>query len=89
VDVAVRHLRNGHSLERQQNVTAESDDHWLVINGRRGRKTDLPLPNEGVEALKSYVGKDRSGVRIAKKANDADGTAAARNRVNLAKHGLG
>jgi hypothetical protein len=67
----------------------ESDDRWLVINGRRWRKTDPSLPAEVVEALKSHLGKGRSGVRVAKKADDADAVAAARNRVNLAKHGLG
>ena len=70
-------------------MTAESDDRWLVIDGRRWRKTDPSLPQEVVEALKSHLGKGRSGVRVAKKAGDADALAAARNRVNLAKHGLG
>ena len=70
-------------------MTAESDDRWLVIDGRRWRKTDPALPQEVIEALKSHLGKGRSGVRVAKKAGDADALAAARNRVNLAKHGLG
>jgi hypothetical protein len=67
----------------------ESDDHWLVINGRRWRRTDPSLPEDVVERLKSHLGRGRSGVRVAKKVDDADAVAAARNRTNLAKHGLG
>jgi hypothetical protein len=71
------------------NAAPESDDHWLVINGRRWRKTDPSLPDDVVAALKSHLGRGRSGVRVAKGKDDADAVAAARNRTNLAKHGLG
>jgi hypothetical protein len=67
----------------------ESDEQWLVINGRRWRRTDPSLPEDVVERLKSHLGRGRSGVRVAKKVDDADAMAAARNRTNLAKHGLG
>jgi hypothetical protein len=67
----------------------ESDDHWLVINGRRWRRTDPSLPEDVVERLKSHLGRGRSGVRVANKVDDADAVASARNRTNLAKHGLG
>jgi hypothetical protein len=67
----------------------ESDEHWLVINGRRWRKTDPSLPEEVVDELKSHLGRGRSGVRVAKGNDDSDAVAAARNRTNLAKHGLG
>ena len=67
----------------------ESDDHWLVINGRRWRKTDPSLPDDVVDELKSHLGRGRSGVRVAKGNDDPDAVAAARNRTNLAKHGLG
>lgn len=67
----------------------ESDDRWLVINGRRWRRTDPSLPDDVVEALKSHLGRGRSGVRVAKKNDDSVAVAAARNRSNLAKHGLG
>lgn len=67
----------------------ESDDRWLVINGRRWRRTDPSLPDDVVEALKSHLGRGRSGVRVAKDNDDTDAIAAARNRSNLAKHGLG
>jgi hypothetical protein len=68
---------------------SESDDHWLVINGRRWRKTDPSLPGDVVDELKSHLGRGRSGVRVAKGKDDPDAVAAARNRTNLAKHGLG
>jgi hypothetical protein len=71
------------------NAAPESDDHWLVINGRRWRKTDPSLPDDVVAELKSHLGRGRSGVRVAKGKDDEDAVAAARNRTNLAKHGLG
>ena len=65
------------------------DERWLVINGRRWRRTDPSLPEDVVAALKSHLGRGRSGVRTAKKDADDDAVAAARRRVQLAKHGLG
>ena len=64
-------------------------EHWLVVNGRRWRRTDPSLPDDLVEALKSHLGRGRSGVRSAKRAGDDDAVAAARKRNGLAKHGLG
>jgi hypothetical protein len=60
-----------------------------VIDGRRWRCTDPSLPDDVVEALKSHLGRGRSAVGAAKRAEDADAIASARKRVNLAKHGLG
>lgn len=65
------------------------DDRWLVINGRRWRRTDPSLPDDIVAALKSHLGRGRSAVRSAKRSGDADDLQAARHRSNLAKHGLG
>jgi len=65
------------------------DERWLVINGRRWRRTDPSLPGDVVERLKSHLGRGRSAVRSAKKSSDPADLAAARNRSNLAKHGLG
>lgn len=67
----------------------EDDERWLIINGRRWRRTDPSLPDDVVEALTSHLGRGRSGVRIAKQRDDADAVARARRRVDLAKHGLG
>ncbi|WP_150308232.1 biopolymer transporter Tol [Planctomonas psychrotolerans] len=70
-------------------MTDRDDERWLMINGRRWRRTDPSLPDDVVEDLKSHLGRGRSGVRVAKKAGDEDAVAAARVRVGLAKHGLG
>ena len=64
-------------------------ERWLVIDGRRWRRTDPELPADLVTALKSHLGKARSAVRIAKKDGDDAAVAAARERVGSAKHGLG
>jgi len=66
-----------------------ADGRWLVVNGRRWRRTDPSLPEDVVAALKSHLGRGRSGVRTAKKAGDEAAVAAARRRTGLAKHGLG
>ncbi|MEH0109072.1 biopolymer transporter Tol [Tersicoccus sp. MR15.9] len=68
---------------------ANEDERWLVVNGRRWRRTDPCLPDEVVAALTSHLGRGRSGVRTAKAAGDDAAVAAARRRVDLAKHGLG
>ena len=70
-------------------MTPEEEERWLVIDGRRWRRTDPALPAELVESLKSHLGRGRSSVRTAKLAGDDDAVKAARNRVGLAKHGLG
>ncbi|MBM3714967.1 MAG: biopolymer transporter Tol [Actinobacteria bacterium] len=68
---------------------AADDDHWLVIDGRRWRRTDPELSEEVAARLRSHLGRARSAVRTAKRADDGDAVAAARRRVDLAKHGLG
>ncbi|QHC65383.1 biopolymer transporter Tol [Rathayibacter sp. VKM Ac-2759] len=66
---------------------SEDDERWLVVGGRRWRRTDPSLPEDVVAALTSHLGRGRSGVRAAK--GDPEAVAAARTRVGLAKHGLG
>jgi hypothetical protein len=71
-------------------VTDPTDDErWLVINGRRWRRTDPALPDDVVEALTSHLGRARSMVGVAGRAGDEAAKAAARERVGIAKHGLG
>ena len=62
------------------------DERWLVIDGRRWRRTDPAVPEAELARLKSHLGRGRSGVRTAH--GDAE-TAAARHRTQLAKVGLG
>jgi len=65
------------------------DERWLVVGGRRWPRTDPSLPADVVEALTSHLGRGRSGVGAAKRRGDHDAVAKARERVGLAKHGLG
>jgi hypothetical protein len=65
------------------------DERWLVVGGRRWPRTDPSLPVDLVTALKSHLGRGRSGVGAAKRRGDDDAVAASRTRVGLAKHGLG
>lgn len=68
---------------------ADDSERWMVIDGRRWRRTDPSLPTDVVDALTSHLGSGRSGVRAAKMRHDEAGVTAARRRVDLAKHGLG
>lgn len=68
---------------------AQDDERWLVVKGRRWRRTDPALPVDMVERLKSHLGRGRSGVGAAKRRGDDAAVAEARTRVGLAKHGLG
>jgi hypothetical protein len=70
-------------------VEVSDDDKWLVVNGRRWRRTDPCLPSDLVDALTSHLGRGRSGVRTAKAIDDEGAVDRARQRVGLAKHGLG
>ena len=65
------------------------DERYLVVDGRRWRRSDPSLPSDVEEQLKHHLGRGRSGVRTAKRAGDDDVVAAARHRVQLAKVGLG
>ncbi len=68
---------------------AEDSARWLVIKGRRWRRTDPALPAELEAQLKSHLGRGRSSVGAGKKTGDEERVARARKRVNLAKTGLG
>ncbi|TSI14928.1 biopolymer transporter Tol [Brevibacterium aurantiacum] len=62
---------------------------WMVIKGRKWRRTDPELPEEMVAELKSHLGTARNAVRTAQKTGTDEEVSAARNRVSIAKHGLG
>jgi hypothetical protein len=62
------------------------EQRWLVVDGRRWRRTDPAVPDAELDRLKSHLGRGRSGVR---NAGDDATRKAARHRVQLAKVGLG
>ncbi len=64
-------------------------ERYLVVDGRRWRRSDPSLPEDVEARLKHHLGRGRSGVRTAKRAGDDDAVAAARHVVQLAKVGLG
>ena len=67
----------------------QDDERWLVVDGRRWRRTDPALPEDVAAALRSHLGSARSAVGVASRRGDDDAVAAARERVGIAKHGLG
>jgi hypothetical protein len=62
------------------------DGRYIVVDGRRWRATDPELPEETAARLRSHLGRARSAVRTA---GDDGAKRAARDRVQLAKEGLG
>lgn len=62
------------------------DEKWLVVDGRRWRRTDPTIPEPELARLKSHLGRGRSGVRTATTAAELKAT---RHRTQLAKVGLG
>lgn len=62
------------------------DGRYIVVNGRRWRATDPELEEPMAAQLRSHLGRARSAVRTAE---TEDGRRAARDRVQLAKEGLG
>jgi hypothetical protein len=65
------------------------DERWLVVDGRRWRRTDPALPEDVADALRSHLGRARNAVKTAKRSADDEALAAARRRVGIAKRGLG
>ncbi len=64
-----------------------SDEHYLVVQGRRWRRQDPELPEDVAKALKSALGRARN--EVARLQREGEDPAPARKRVGLAKHGLG
>ena len=70
-------------------LSPTGDERWLIVDGRRWRRTDPELDQNVVDELKSHLGAARNAVRTAKKSGSEGDLADARQRVNVAKHGLG
>ncbi len=65
------------------------DGRYIVVRGRRWRAADPELPDDVRDALQHHLGRARSAVRTAKRDGDDAAVRRARDRVGLAKHGLG
>lgn len=79
-------------MTRAQSANAgpsDEDARWIVIDGRRWRRTDPVLADEVVASLTSHLGRARSAVRQARRSGDATALSEARARVDAAKRGLG
>lgn len=63
-----------------------ADGRWIVVDGRRWRAEDPSLPRDAAARLRSHLGRARSAVRVA---DDDAARRRARDRVQLAKEGLG
>ncbi|MGY1728932.1 biopolymer transporter Tol [Geodermatophilus sp. SYSU D01062] len=70
----------------RREVEHTGDGRWLVVDGRRWRKADPTLPDDVRARLLSHLGTARAAVRTAP---DPVARRAARDRVQLAKTGLG
>lgn len=70
-------------------MTAEPDEHFFVVDGRRWRRTDPAIPQDVAAALRSHLGRGRNAVKRAKHDGDEAALAEARHRNGLAKDGLG
>ncbi|MEQ3554117.1 hypothetical protein WIS52_26925 [Pseudonocardia nematodicida] len=65
------------------------DGRYIVVRGRRWRAADPSLPDDVRAQLQQHLGKARAEVGAGRRTGDDDRVAAARTRVDAAKHGLG
>ena len=70
-------------------MSSEDDERWIVIDGRRWRRSDPSLPEDRRKALVSELMSARSAVGHAKRRGDETAERAARDRVHAAKVALG
>ena len=76
-------------MTARRQVERTEDGRWLVIDGRRWRASDPELPEDVRARLLHHLGVARSAVRAAGATGDEAAVRAARDRVHLAKTGLG
>lgn len=84
-----RAVCSGDMADDGETTEASEEERWLVIDGRRWRRTDPALEDDVAARLRSHLGRARAAVRTAGRAHDDAAVAAARRRVDRAKHGLG
>jgi hypothetical protein len=73
-------------LGHARGMEPTDDEKWLVVDGRRWRRTDPAIPVDALARLKSHLGRGRAGVRTARDEAELEAT---RHRTQLAKVGLG
>jgi hypothetical protein len=73
----------------QREVEHTPDGRWIVVDGRRWRRQDPALPVDVAARLTSHLGRARAAVRTARREGTEARLRAARDRVGLAKRGLG
>lgn len=73
----------------RRDVEHTPDGRWIVVDGRRWRRQDPGLPADVAARLTSHLGRARAAVRTVRRDGTAAELRAVRNRVGLAKQGLG
>ncbi|MHC5559586.1 biopolymer transporter Tol [Kocuria sp. U4B] len=73
----------------RREVELTDDGRWIVVDGRRWRRQDPELPQQVEARLKSHLGRARSAVRTVRRSGTEAELRAVRDRVQLAKTGLG
>lgn len=79
-------MGGGRGSAGRDEVERTADGRWIVVDGRRWRAEDPSLDREAAARLRSHLGRARSAVG---RARSDRARAAARERVQLAKEGLG
>lgn len=87
--LARQHHSAASRLMTNENWTAEDEARYLLIEGRRWRKTDPAIPPSLESELVKELMAARRAVGAAKKAQDSDDERQARARVQDAKLALG
>ncbi|MDA0181881.1 hypothetical protein OJ997_16380 [Solirubrobacter phytolaccae] len=70
-------------------MASQDDERWIVIDGRRWRRSDPSLPEARRKELVSELMSARSAVGHARRKGDEQAERAARDRVHAAKVALG
>ncbi|MEX5236437.1 biopolymer transporter Tol [Kocuria arenosa] len=73
----------------RRDVEHTPDGRWIVVDGRRWRRQDPGLPTDVAARLTSHLGRARAAVRTVRRDGTDEELRAVRDRVGLAKLGLG
>ncbi|GAA1753392.1 biopolymer transporter Tol [Kocuria aegyptia] len=73
----------------RRDVEHTPDGRWIVVDGRRWRRQDPGLPEDAAAQLRSHLGRARAAVRTVQRDGTDEELRAVRDRVGLAKLGLG